>query len=174
MLSISEVQSKERGKISNLLKDYYKERGIIYSLKEIKDNFEPNDVVFAIKIEKKLIGTVSVNIKKDLIEIKNFFIDREFRRLGYGSQVLNFMLLYSKSKNARKIFSLTPEDYMRLFKKFGFIEECCLRSHFRDGENIVMMSLFLKVEKQLNLPEEIDKINIKKITSEQLSNLKLK
>lgn len=63
----------------------------------------------------------------------------EFRRKGYGSQVLNLLLRYAFGElNLNHVTAVVPtynQGALRLFQKFGFVEES--RRHnalYRDGE----------------------------------------
>ena len=65
--------------------------------------------------------------------------EAEYRRKGYGSQVLNLLLRYAFGEmNLYRVTAVVPaynEGAMRLFQKFGFMEEVRRRKVLhRDGE----------------------------------------
>ena len=65
--------------------------------------------------------------------------EAEFRRKGYGSQALNLLLRYAFGElNLFRVTAVVPaynEGAMRLFQKFGFMEEVRRRKALhRDGE----------------------------------------
>ena len=65
--------------------------------------------------------------------------EAEFRRKGYGSQTLNLLLRYAFGEmNLYRVTAVVPaynEGAMRLFQKFGFMEEVRRRKVLhRDGE----------------------------------------
>jgi len=65
--------------------------------------------------------------------------EAEFRRMGYGSQALNMLLRYAFGElNLYRVTAVVPaynQGAMRLFQKFGFVEEVRRRKALhRDGE----------------------------------------
>jgi RimJ/RimL family protein N-acetyltransferase len=65
--------------------------------------------------------------------------ETEFRRIGYGSQALGLLLRYAFGElNLFRVTAVVPaynEGALRLFQKFGFIEEVRRRKAMhRDGE----------------------------------------
>jgi len=65
--------------------------------------------------------------------------EREFRRKGYGSQALTMLLRYAFGElNLYRVTAVVPaynEGAIRLFQKFGFMEEVRRRKAlYRDGE----------------------------------------
>ncbi len=182
MISITELSEKDKSKLAKLLRSYWRERGFDIKQKwalnylteghaeEIREN-----KFFTIKLNKKVIGNISVIIQKgEVAKIKDFVINEENRRKGHGTEALKFAILYCKSKGIRKIYSLIFPEYMKFYKKFNFIEEGYLKNHFKEGEDLIFVSKFLEKEKQLSLKDEISKINIKELTSKQMQSLRYK
>lgn len=65
--------------------------------------------------------------------------EAEFRRMGYGSQALNMLLRYAFGElNLYRVTAVVPaynQGAVRLFQKFGFVEEVRRRKALhRDGE----------------------------------------
>lgn len=65
--------------------------------------------------------------------------EAEFRRMGYGSQALNMLLRYAFGElNLYRVTAVVPaynQGAIRLFQKFGFVEEVRRRKALhRDGE----------------------------------------
>lgn len=174
-MKIEELKDKEYGQASKILADYFVERGINYSLKQAKNFLSKGceNHFFAIK-DEKIIGTITLTIEGDLGEIKNFVVKKEERRKGYGTKLLEFAIDYARNKKIRNLISLVLPEYKEFFEKYGFENEGLLKDHFRDREDLILMSRKIKKEKQIDLKSELEKIEVSKKTEEQLLRLPLR
>ncbi len=179
MLTITELNPKDKKRAADLLGKFLKEKNLPFSrtwlleyltsghTKEIKEH-----VFFSIKLDKEIIGIVSIIIYNNgLAEIKDFIIEENFRNKGYGSKSLTMLIDWCKNKNIRKIYSLVPPACKEFFSKHGFGVEGYLRDHYKEQEDLVLVAKFIEREKQLNLKEKLMMLEIEKKTSEQLSKL---
>ena len=83
--------------------------------------------LFAIKYEDTIIGTGSVIIDDKLIynsekvsHIEDIVLDKEYRGLGLGKNLVQCMIEYSKSQGIYKIILNTTDEIKRMYKNIGF------------------------------------------------------
>ena len=179
MLTIAELNPKDKKKAADLLGKFLKSRDISLPrtwlleyltsghIKEIKEH-----VFFSIKLNKEVIGLASIVVyNNNIAEIKDFVVEENFRGKGHGSKCLNMLLDWCKNKNIRKVYSLVLPECKEFFSKHGFGVEGYLREHYKEQEDLVFVAKFIEKEKQLNLKEKLMMLEIEKKTSEQLSKL---
>lgn len=177
-MKIIKIKEEDKVEVAKLLNEYWKDRNMNYDLKWIREYIEmghkieiKEDQFFVLK-EKQPIGCISVIILEvDLAELRDLVIKKEFRNMGYGSKLLDYALEWCKEKNVRKIISLIFPQYKKFFENKGFLEEGFLKNHFKEGENLILMSKLMKKDKQINLKSKLESIDIEDKTAEKLRNL---
>lgn len=90
------------------LKKYYIERGGMFYVLEIDDN---------------IVGTVAINKKNNVAELKRWYVDIDFQGKGYGSKLLDRAMLFCKENGINKIEFETNKKFLKahlLYKKRGF------------------------------------------------------
>lgn len=137
---------------AEMLVAYWKERGMTYSRKWgenylvkghkteiLKDEF------FVMADEKnKTIGSVSfILYEGNVAEIRDLVVKKEFRNRGFGKDLLAYLVDYCKALKIRKLCALCLKNKVNLLKQAGFEKEGLLKSHFKKGENLTIMSKFL-------------------------------
>ena len=109
-----------------------------HAIEILEDNF------FVIRNKEEIIGFASLVIYEGNVgEIRDFVIKEEFRGKGFGNTLLSYILEFAKQRNLRKVFVLALSNAKEFYKKNGFEAEGLLRSHFRKGEDLIIMSKFL-------------------------------
>ena len=151
-MKILELKKEDIPKIATLLRNYWKERSMIYSQKWTENYLKKGhsteikkEKFFVLKEKNNIIGYISVIIwESNLAELRDFVIEKKFRRKGYGKKLLNFALNWCEKNKIRKIIALTFPKYKGFLEKFNFKEEGFLKNHFKKGENLYFMSKQLK------------------------------
>lgn len=90
------------------LKKYYIERGGMFYVLEIDDN---------------IVGTIAVNKKGKIAELRRWYVDKDFQGKGYGSKLLDKAILFCKENELNKIEFETNKKFLKahlLYKKRGF------------------------------------------------------
>ena len=99
-----------------------------YSEKEFKNKlikqFSTIPVTFGLVFEKKIIGTISIELN-DLKSNKlytpwvaSFYIDNDYRSKGFGEKLLNHVILYAKySLNLKVIYLWTEKNNLKFYIK---------------------------------------------------------
>lgn len=91
---------------------------------------------------KKRVGFISYSEYYDRIEIDYIFVDLSYRRCGFASKMLEFLIKNSKSKKIDNITLEVSENNMaaiNLYKKFGFLDGATRENYYGHGENAILM-----------------------------------
>jgi N-acetylglutamate synthase-like GNAT family acetyltransferase len=150
-MKLVKIGKKDVSATARLLREYWETRGMKYSQKwaegyvskghkaEIKE-----DLFFALKDGEKVLGTIAVIIYEgDVAELRDFVVDREHRGKGLGHKIISESLTILKEKKVRKAYALIFRQYADFYKEFGFEKEGVMKSHFAEGEDLVIVSKFL-------------------------------
>lgn len=180
-MRITKITNEDKLNVSRILNEYWKERNMNYDLKWAREYVEnghkteiKEEQFFVLK-EENIIGCISVVIwEGDLAELRDWVVKKEFRNKGYGKKLIEYALDWCNKKNVRKIVSLIFPKYKEFFERRGFVGEGFLKDHFKDGENLILMSRLIKKEKQIDLKNKLENIEIEDKTSEKLRNLPVK
>ena len=98
----------------------------------------------------KPVGYLKARATKDEIEIISILIDKKFRKIGIGKNLLNKLLNIALKKKIQNIFlevSVENQIAINLYKKFNFIKVGKRKNYyFQNGRyidaNIMRLSLF--------------------------------
>ena len=123
----------------------------------VKSFFDYHHVKVVRHVEK-VIGAAFWNVVEEkhhgLAEIKDFWIDENFRRRGLGERLLRTIIedmkqFFAKENFAlRKVLVTTGEDNepaKKLYEKVGFQRSAVLRDLFAQGENELVYILTLNL-----------------------------
>jgi len=151
-MRIQKLSAKNRGEVSRLLRNYWNTREMYYAkrwtdhyLKEGHKIEIKKDQFFSIAEKGKLIGCISAIIYEgNVAELRDFIIKPEYRKKGLGRKTINEMIIWCRKQDVRKIYSLTFPSKQRFLSRLKFKKEGLLKSHFKRGEDMVIMSRFLK------------------------------
>ena len=177
-MKIEELNEGEYTSVSKILISYWKERGMDYSSSWTKSYLLEGhkseiklDRFFVLR-DRGVIGVIALVVYEgDLAEIRDLVIKKDKRGEGYGKKLLEFVIDYAQKKNIRKLTALVSSNIKGFYEKFKFKEEGYLKDHFRDGEDLFLMSLKLSEEKQVNLKSQLEKLDVEKATEEKLLSL---
>ena len=151
-MSLANISNEEKEDVAVLLSDYWKERGMPQYNQEWASNYLEeghkkeieSDEFFVYKEDEKIIGIVSlITISGGVAEIRDIVVKPEYREKGYGTKMLEELIAIAKKRNIRKLFSLAFPQYELFYINAGFVNEGTLKSHFKDGEDLLFMSKFL-------------------------------
>ena len=185
MVEIKSVDKESISSIALLLRQYWKERGLIYTKQWAEQYVElghkielKKEQTFMLLDNGKVIGTCSVIIwEGNVAELRDLVIKKEQRSKGYGKKLLEFSLEWCRRNNARKVFALIFQQNKPLFEQSSFTLEGFLKHHFKQNEHLLIMSLFpeKKPDTQVNLKNKFDDLHkiedIEKETSSRLRGL---
>lgn len=121
--------------------------GYDYLLSELEIN--PFSQYLVLEIGGQVKGYIGLWIA-DNMQILNFYVDKEYQNMGYGSMMMDFVI---KVCEKSKVTSLTlevresNEKAIRLYKKFGLKEVAIRKNYYNNGENAILMERKFEVIK---------------------------
>ena len=121
--------------------------GYDYLLSELEIN--PFSQYLVLEIGGKVAGYIGLWIA-DNMQILNFYVDKEYQNMGYGSMMMEFVVKVCEKSH---ITSLTlevresNEKAIRLYKKFGLEEVAVRKNYYNNGENALLMERKFEVDK---------------------------
>ncbi len=151
-MKLEKMEPSQMREISELLAEYWKDRGMPeYDTSWARDYLKQghkkeiaNDEFFVCMYEGKIIGCVSlVTDVSGVAEIRDMVLKNEYRGSWLGKDILQSVISLAKERRLRKMFALALPHAESFYAKGGFEKEGTLSSHFKDGENLSIMSLFL-------------------------------
>ena len=116
-----------------------------WSEKSFEDSISREDTIFLVCEEGSITGYIGMYISFDEASITNVAVSPEFRKRGYGEQLVAEAKLTAKEANAESIFlevRVSNEPAISLYKKMGF-EELGIRKKFY--EHPVEDAIIMKV-----------------------------
>ncbi len=149
-----------------LLRGCWKERGMIYTQQWAEQYLRQGHKIelkkeqwFLVKEEGKVIGIISVILwEGNVAEIRDRIIKKEAQQKGYERKIIQYAKEWCKINSARKIYTLVPQIEKLLYEEMGFRLEGFLQDHFKQGEDLLIMSFFpeKKQDIQMNLKEKLE------------------
>ncbi len=119
---------------------------VTFDYQYIKDKMK-KDFFFVAQEAGAIIGCIRIAIvDMDLAEIRTLCVDKEYRKQGIATKLLEHAIDLLEKNKMRKIVARAKADNkiaISLFKKSGFEQEGYFREHYRKGIDVVQMSKFL-------------------------------
>ena len=97
--------------------------------------------VVAIILRKEIIGIYVVQTIIDEAQINYFSIKQKFRRKGYGSHLMSYLIKQSKKLSIKKILlevSETNSIAEVFYSKFNFLTVGRRKNYYKDGSDAVL------------------------------------
>src|SRR3989338_1401533 len=172
-MPILKIDYEDVNKLAKLFKEDYERRGLNFTQSSIKDYLKigmKRKQFYAIEENNEIIGCVALKPGYNFILEMKDMIARDEQQLR---MLVENMIKICLEKEARKLFTICPEKYEKGLERIGFIKEGMLKDHFMEGENLVIMSLKFvrKSDKQINLKDKLEDIEISRKAGEQLRKL---
>ena len=102
--------------------------------------------VFAIWLQNKIIGIIVVHVIIDEAQINYFSIRENFRKKGYGTYLMNYLIKQCEIKNIKKLsleVSSTNLIAEVFYSKFSFITVGIRKNYYRNGTDAVLKEKIL-------------------------------
>ena len=118
------------GNVVGLIGLQYKNRTFLeFKYRDLRKYFNPLQSYFIYKIYK----LTSPKIKDDVLRIDSIAVDKSFRNLGIGTQLINKVFEFAKNKGIKKVILEvinTNPKAKDLYKRIGFKEKKIVRYYF--------------------------------------------
>ena len=119
----------------------------LWSKKQWKSEFNKNGVkVIAITLIKEVIGICVFQVVIDEVLINYFSINENYRREGYGSLLMSFLIKRFEKLNLKKLSLEVSEANLaanEFYNRFEFMTVGRRENYYRDGTNAVLKEKFL-------------------------------
>ena len=138
MLAIKEINQKE----FELCYELDSATICLWTKKQWQSEFNKRGVkVVARLLEKKIIGIYVVQSIIDEAQINYFSIKQKFRRKGYGSQLMNYLIIECEKLNLKKLLLEVSENNTSaeiFYCKFNFLTVGRRKNYYKDGSDAVL------------------------------------
>ncbi len=138
MISIKEIDHKEL----ELCFELDTKTICLWTKKQWESEFKKRGVkVVAILIGKKIIGIYVVHTIIDEAQINFFSIDKRFRRKGYGTYLMNYLIKQCEKLNIKKLLLEVSEKNSIadvFYSEFNFLTVGRRKNYYKDGTDAVL------------------------------------
>ncbi len=138
MISIKEIDHKE----SELCFELDSKTICLWTKRQWENELKNKGVkVVGLLLEKKIIGIYVVHTIIDEVQINYFSINQKFRRKGFGSYLMNYLINQSEKSNIKKLLlevSETNTTAEVFYSKFKFLTVGRRKNYYKDGTNAVL------------------------------------
>ena len=115
--------------------------GYDYLLSELEIN--PFAQYLVLEIGGKVSGYIGLWIA-DNMQILNFYVDKEYQNMGFGSMMLEFVIKLVKMSKV-PVLSLEVREHnikaISLYEKYGFKYSHVRKNYYSNGENALVLLL---------------------------------
>ena len=143
MLSIKEIDHKE----SELCFELDSNTISLWTKKQWESECKKQGVkVVAIFVEKNIIGLYVVHTILDEAQISYFSIKKNYRRQGYGSYLMNYLIRECEKLNINKLqLEVSEKNAIAEFfyTKFNFLNVGRRKNYYKDGTDAVLKEKIL-------------------------------
>ena len=119
----------------------------LWTKKQWESEFYKNGVkVVALFMGNKIIGIYVVQTIIDEAQINYFSIKKRFRRKGYGSYLMNYLVKQCKKLDTKKLLlevSTTNSIAEDFYSKFNFLTVGIRKNYYKDGSDAVLKEKIL-------------------------------
>ena len=138
MISIKEIDHKEFGLCYELDSNTI----CLWTKNQWESEFTKRGVkVVGIKVGKEIVGLYVVHKVINEAQINYFLIKKRFRRKGYGSYLMNYLIKQCEKLNIEKLLlevSETNSIAEVFYSKFNFLTVGRRKNYYKDGSNAVL------------------------------------
>ena len=97
---------------------------------------------FVLEIDNNVHGYIGVWIDEEHSEIINFYIDKEYQSMGFGSMMLEFVIelcTLSKVPNISLEVRESNEKAIKIYNKYGFNYSHKRNHYYKNGEDALVL-----------------------------------
>ena len=138
MVSIKEIDQKE----FELCYELDLETICLWSKKQWQGEFNKRgNKVVGILVNKKIIGIYVLQTIIDEAQINYFSVKQKFRRKGYGTKLMNYLINECRKLNIKKLFlevSETNSIAENFYCKFNFLTTGRRKNYYKEGADAVL------------------------------------
>ena len=114
----------------------------LWSKKQWSNEFKKEGTkIFGLSISNLVIGICVFQVVLDEAQINYFVVDRKFRKKGFGSQLMNYLIKQCENLNLRKLLlevsqrNVTAEEF---YARFDFLTVGIRKNYYKDGSDAIL------------------------------------
>ena len=138
MISIREINEKD----IDLCYELDSNSISLWSKKQWANEFKKKGIkVIGLILSNLVIGICVFHVVLDEAQINFFVIDEEYRKKGFGSHLMSYLIKQCKRLNITKLFlevSNTNETAERFYSRFNFSTVGVRRNYYKDGSDALL------------------------------------
>ena len=138
MIKIYEIDQKE----FDLCYELDSNTICLWTKKQWQSEFDKRGAkVFAISLRKKIIGIYVVQIIIDEAQINYFSIKQDYRRKGYGTCLMSYLIKECEKLNIKKLLLEVSEKNLiaeEFYCKFNFMTVGRRKNYYVDGTDAIL------------------------------------
>ena len=114
----------------------------LWSKKQWANEFKKDGIkIFGLLVEDLLIGVCVFQVVLDEAQINYFVVDQKYRKKGFGSHLMNNLIMQCESLNINKLFLEVSQKNLlaeKFYKSFDFSTVGIRRSYYKDGSDALL------------------------------------
>ena len=114
----------------------------LWSKKQWSNEFKKEGIkVFGLLLANLLIGICVFHVVLDEVQINYFVINQKFRKKGYGSYFMSYLIALYEKSDINKVFlevsqrNVTAEKF---YSRFDFFTVGIRRNYYKDGSDALL------------------------------------
>ena len=119
----------------------------LWSKKQWDDEFKKEGVkVFGLLLENLVIGICVFHVVLDEAQINFFAVNQEYRKKGFGSYLMSYLIKQCEQLNINKLFlevSHTNFTAEKFYNRFDFSTVRIRRNYYKDGSDALLKEKIL-------------------------------
>ncbi len=112
-----------------------------FELEQVKLPDDEDGIHFGLFDQNQLISVISTFQQGAEMQLRKFATRNEFQGQGYGKQLFEYVLDFSKSKKVKRIWMNARTNVSGLYERYGF--QKTEQTYFKDGYDFVIMEIYL-------------------------------
>ena len=114
----------------------------LWSKKQWANEFKKEGIkVFGLLLSNLVIGICVIHVVLDEAQINFFVVDKKYRKRGYGSYLMRYLIRHCKKLNVNKLLlevsniNLTAEKF---YNRFDFSTVGIRKNYYKDGSHALL------------------------------------
>ena len=114
----------------------------LWSKKQWANEFKKEEIkVYGLILAKLIIGICVLQVVLDEAQINYFVVNQKFRKKGFGSHLMNYLIKQCEKLNVNKLFlevSKTNVKAEKFYSRFDFYTVGIRSNYYRDGSDALL------------------------------------
>ena len=138
MISIKQINNKD----IDLCYELDSNTISLWSKKQWSNEFKKEGIkIFGLLITNLVIGICVFQVVLDEAQINYFVINQKFRKKGFGSYLMNYLIKKCESLNLKKLLLEVSQSNVtaeRFYNRFDFSTVGIRKNYYKDGSNALL------------------------------------